>query len=296
MALPDTGFISISAINVELGRPATTPTNISELFSLARGAINRTLPNRISYFRGYANIVSIIIGTEQTTPLAAYSGAIDKTIYHGGSGTYPIVGDQCYNTVSGTTVFNGNGNWFRVFDTDNVIRVSNVGLVLEVVNGNQTLSVSPTARTVVETSGSFVIAVTSNTSWTVSDNQTWTTITPSSGTGNANVTVNYTAHTGTGDRVANINFVYALGNTTTVLTQKDFALQNINLGSGTTSAAACAATQSSYKINSNTWSQATEISIELVEGIGTAPSSWYSDGFLARFWTGTAFTSSTICS
>ena len=293
MALPDTGFISISAINVELGRPATTPTNISELFSLARGAINRTLPNRISYFRGYANIVSIIIGTEQTTPLAAYSGAIDKTIYHGGSGAYPIVGDQCYDTVSGTTVFNGNGNWFRVFDTNNVIRVSNVGLVLEVVNGNQTISIIPSAKTVVETADSFVIAVTSNTSWTVSDNQTWTTITPSSGTGNANVTVSFTANTGTGNRVANINFVYALGNVTCVLTQTDIAYQNISLGNGSTSGIACSSLQNTYRINSDTWSGATTLSGN--GGLSVVPD-WYSDGFLARFWNGTAFTSSTICS
>ncbi|QQO97345.1 BACON domain-containing protein [Maribacter phage Colly_1] len=61
-----------------------------------------------------------------------------------------------------------------------------------------TLSISPTTYS--NTSGftdSFVVSVISNTSWTVSDNQTWITLSSSSGSGNGSITVNLSSN-GTG--------------------------------------------------------------------------------------------------
>lgn len=61
---------------------------------------------------------------------------------------------------------------------------------------NPTLTVSPSTQSVASTSGNFVATVTSNVAWTVSSNATWLSASPSSGSGNANVTLSHTANTG----------------------------------------------------------------------------------------------------
>ena len=58
------------------------------------------------------------------------------------------------------------------------------------------LTVSPTSLSVGSAAGTSTIAVTSNVSWTTTDNQTWITVTPASGSNNANITVSVTANTG----------------------------------------------------------------------------------------------------
>lgn len=58
------------------------------------------------------------------------------------------------------------------------------------------LTATPTSQSATTAAGSFVIAVSSNTSWTAASNQSWATVSPASGTKDGSVTVNYTENTG----------------------------------------------------------------------------------------------------
>ncbi len=67
-----------------------------------------------------------------------------------------------------------------------------------------TLTVSPTSLSFAAGSGSAAATITSNVSWTVTDNQTWITVTPASGANNGTLTVAVTANTGTASRTGTV--------------------------------------------------------------------------------------------
>jgi endo-1,4-beta-xylanase len=62
------------------------------------------------------------------------------------------------------------------------------------------LTVSPTSLSVAAGAGSSTISVTSNVSWTVTDNQSWLTESPTSGSNNGSFSVSYTANSSTSSR------------------------------------------------------------------------------------------------
>ncbi len=68
------------------------------------------------------------------------------------------------------------------------------------VTATNSLTVSPASLSRPAAAGSGSISVTGNVSWTATDNRSWITVTPASGTGNGTITVNLTAHTGTAAR------------------------------------------------------------------------------------------------
>jgi hypothetical protein len=74
-----------------------------------------------------------------------------------------------------------------------------------IFKGSKCLSliVTPSNQNVTSSSGTTSFAVTSNVSWTSSNNQTWCIVTPS-GTGNGTITATYQLNTGTGSRIATI--------------------------------------------------------------------------------------------
>ena len=63
--------------------------------------------------------------------------------------------------------------------------------------GTPLLSVTPSSQSVGATAGSTTFSIQTTAAWTASSNQTWATIANPSGTGNATLTVNYQANTGT---------------------------------------------------------------------------------------------------
>jgi pimeloyl-ACP methyl ester carboxylesterase len=67
-----------------------------------------------------------------------------------------------------------------------------------------TLSVSPTSKNVTSTSGSEVFSVSSNLSWTATDNASWLTLSPSSGMNNGTITATFSANSSTSSRTATI--------------------------------------------------------------------------------------------
>jgi glucuronoarabinoxylan endo-1,4-beta-xylanase len=73
-----------------------------------------------------------------------------------------------------------------------------MGTVQDVSGSN--LTVSPTSLSPGSAAGSSNVTVTSNVSWTATDNQSWITVSPASGTNNGTVSVSVTANTGSGSR------------------------------------------------------------------------------------------------
>jgi hypothetical protein len=70
--------------------------------------------------------------------------------------------------------------------------------------GDPTLSVTPTEVLAEKTGGSYPVAVTSNTTWTVSRNASWVTVSPTSGNGNGTVNVTAAENTTTIIRSATV--------------------------------------------------------------------------------------------
>jgi Viral BACON domain len=84
-------------------------------------------------------------------------------------------------------------------------------------SGGSALSVSPTAVNVAAAANSTAtFNVTSNTSWTVTDNQPWLTVSPASGSNNATVTVTAQQNTGTAARAATVTVSATGGSSQTV--------------------------------------------------------------------------------
>jgi hypothetical protein len=67
------------------------------------------------------------------------------------------------------------------------------------------LNITPSERTVDPSTGNTEFNVTSNTDWTVSDDAAWLIVSPSNGSGDGILTVNYEENTSTNQRVGTIN-------------------------------------------------------------------------------------------
>jgi pectate lyase len=72
--------------------------------------------------------------------------------------------------------------------------------VLGVCGGSNSLAVSPTSLSFGAAAGAQPIAVTANVSWTATDDQSWLSVSPTSGASNGSVSVSATANTGTSSR------------------------------------------------------------------------------------------------
>ena len=81
-----------------------------------------------------------------------------------------------------------------------------------------TLSVTPTSLSMENTADSKTVTVSSNGQWTASSNQTWCTLSPSSGTNNGTITVKVTANTTGSARSATVTIKETNSNKTVTVT------------------------------------------------------------------------------
>jgi len=83
-----------------------------------------------------------------------------------------------------------------------------------------TISIDQSAKSVESVSGSFTVAVTTNSAtWSTSGIPAWITLSPSGGTGSGNVVVNFTQNTTNASREATITFTAGSAVKTLTLTQ-----------------------------------------------------------------------------
>jgi hypothetical protein len=130
--------------------------------------------------------------------------------------------------------------------------------------GGSTLSVSTTSLSVgaaANSTGSF--SITSNVSWTVSSNQTWLTVSPTSGSNNGTVTVTAQQNTGTSTRSATVT-VAATGvsSQTVTVTQSGTSSSTVNINCGGSATGSFAADE--YFSGGTTYTNTATINMSLI--------------------------------
>jgi mannan endo-1,4-beta-mannosidase len=88
-----------------------------------------------------------------------------------------------------------------------------------------TLSVAPTALSFASTASNALVTVTSNQNWTVSDNATWLTASPTAGSSNGSFTVSATANTATTSRTGTVTVTGGSLQRTAAVTQSGTTTQ-----------------------------------------------------------------------
>lgn len=175
---------------------------------------------------GFAEIdADPVTGSFPDGAMAVYKGSCSSLVYldcnddYNGSGNMPHLSLSGLN--SGDTIFirfwkyggNGTGNFkLCIYEPPYII-------------------ISPVTKNVSSTLGSTTFQVTSNQTWTASDNVGWATVSPTSGTGNATLTVNYSANA-SAPRSATITVTNGTGITkTAVMTQYSNVVADFSLSS-----------------------------------------------------------------
>ena len=147
MALPLSGQISLSQINTELGRTSNTPN--TSLRSLEIGTYvplrasasskpNGSAPYSMNEWHGYQHIqvryrYGISIGF--STSASACSSVTSRVVFIESSNSYEVnIGDRCYTTESGNTVFAGNSfKWYKIdngVDEAYAIQIDSNGVII----------------------------------------------------------------------------------------------------------------------------------------------------------------------
>ena len=137
----------------------------------------------------------------------------------------------------------------RIVNGTNGIRATSV---LATVFGTPTnnLAVSPTTLSFASAASSSPVTVTANVSWTVTDNQTWITASPTGGTNNGSFTVSATANTGTAARTGTVTVTGGGLTRTIAVTQAAPTANNLTL-SQTALSLASAASSSAVNVTAN---------------------------------------------
>lgn len=119
-----------------------------------------------------------------------------------------------------------------------------------VFGATNNLALSASAVSLASTASSSAVSVTANVSWTVTDNQTWLSASPTSGSNNGSFTVSATANTGATARTGTVT-VTGGGLTRTVsVTQAAATSTTLNVSANALSLAAAAGSQT-FTITSN---------------------------------------------
>jgi mannan endo-1,4-beta-mannosidase len=112
------------------------------------------------------------------------------------------------------------------------------------------LTVSPTSLSLAAGASSLPVQVTANVSWTVTDNQTWLTVAPTSGSSNGSFTVSATANTGTAARTGTVPVTGGSLTRTIAVTQAAATANNLTLSTASLSLAS-AASSSAVNVTAN---------------------------------------------
>jgi hypothetical protein len=179
-------YISVDPLNLVF-EDVIVEESVIKSYLLSGGNLTETIA--ISAPNGYQVSLSENTGFASSISVGHTGGSLGKTIY---VKFCPTI-EQDYNGVisnasSGATTVN--------------VEVSGKGKVPQV----PVLTVSPTSLTLASTSGSNgSISVTSNVTWAATDDATWLTLSPSSGTNNGTITVTASsANTQSTDRTATV--------------------------------------------------------------------------------------------
>ncbi|HEY6126251.1 MAG TPA: BACON domain-containing carbohydrate-binding protein [Steroidobacteraceae bacterium] len=200
--------------------------------------------------------------TVAPSTLSFASGAASSPVTVTANVSWTVTDNQTWITASPTSGTN-NGS-FTVSATANTGTASRSGTVT-VTGGGLTrtiavtqaaatannLTLSQTSLSFASTAASSAVNVTANVSWTITDDQTWLSASPTSGSNNGSFTVSATANTGTASRTGAVT-VTGGGLTRTVsVTQAGQSTTNTLTVSTTSLALASAISSGTFSITSN---------------------------------------------
>jgi len=198
--------------------------------------------------------------------------------------SWTVTDDQTW--ITATPVSGANNGSFTVSATANTGTTSRTGTVT-VAGGGLTRTVSvtqaaPTANNLAlsQTSLSFASAaassavnVTANVSWTVTDDQTWLSASPTSGSNNGSFTVSAAANTGTTSRTGTVTVTGGGLTRTVAVTQAGTTASTLTV-SATSLALASGASSGTFSITSNvSWTvtdDQTWITVSPTSGVSNA--------------------------
>jgi mannan endo-1,4-beta-mannosidase len=112
------------------------------------------------------------------------------------------------------------------------------------------LSLSSPAVSLASGAASSVVTVTSNVSWTITDNQSWITVSPASGSSNGSFTISASANTGTSSRTGTVTVTGGGLTRTVAVTQAAPSSSNLTV-STTAVSLTSAASSATFTITSN---------------------------------------------
>lgn len=205
-------------------------------------------------------------GTLNVTPasqsVAATSGSTTFNI--NSNVTWSVSDNQAWLTVSPTSGANGgilNASFSANSGTTSrtaTITITGGGItqmvtVVQAGSVPNMLVVTPATQSVAAAAGSTSVSVSANVSWTASDNQTWLTLSPSSGTNNGTITANLTANTSTSVRTATITVIGGGITRTVTIVQEGASATTLTLSPATQNVAATAG-NTTFSVSGNvTW-------------------------------------------
>jgi mannan endo-1,4-beta-mannosidase len=151
--------------------------------------------------------------TASPTTLTFGSGASSSAVAVTANVSWTVTDNQTWISVSPTAGSNNGSFTVSVIantgttSRSGTVTVSGTGVPARTITVNQAsqpndlvLNAAPTALSFSSGASSMNATVTSNVSWSVTDNQTWITVTPTSGSNNGTIAVSVTANTGTATR------------------------------------------------------------------------------------------------
>lgn len=284
MALPQSGEISFSDLNSDMGNSTTAQLDIST----AASYYGLSAPHSMDEFYSTPLPYFGLAGGESTAEAAYTNNQVNGNYYHNGTGSYPDNFDTVYVDDSGTTPYNGGNLWYKITSTDFVLKIGSNGLVMSKYDMSQTLSVSPTSTTKASTANSFTANVTSNSTWNVSEGLSWVSYSGASGSGNDAFTVSLTENTGTQrSGTITIQTLDSAKTATISITQSAAAGTTYphQLGTSSTSTGSCVAGQSTYYTDQPNYGASTKIWTDSA-GLNYAAGGYYSDGSTWLNWDG----------
>ena len=204
IVIPEFG-INNEALTATYTENTTTSQRIGTI-TVAGGGITRTVT--VTQSEGSA----ILTVTPSVRSVANGSGSTTFTVQSNTDWT--VNDDADWLTVSPAS--GNNNNTLTATYTENTTTSQRVGTItvtgggitrtvtVTQSEGSAILTVTPSARSVANGSGSTTFTVQSNTDWTVSDDADWLTVSPASGNNNDTLTATYTENTTTSQRVGTI--------------------------------------------------------------------------------------------
>lgn len=204
--------------------------SLSSLSGNASGTITATFSANMLTSSRVGTITISGSGVSSQSVTVTQSGVSSLSVTPSDQDTGSEAGSTTFNIVSNTSwTISDDASWLTVNPasgngdetisaafTDNpltsprvgTITISGTGVSSRSVTisqrGRKTLSVTPSNRNTESDAGSITFDISSNTNWTASDDASWLTVSPESGSGNGTITATFTANTLTLPRIGTI--------------------------------------------------------------------------------------------